>query len=122
MEWDRDDSSSPCEENSDWRFGMRLRFVSVLATIIGLAWSVQCARAGAIRTAGEEIGKGSVAMAQTTADAAGTAAGDVEDAGRTTGAVLKDGAATLGKGLVSAPSAAVHATKAAAGKVWNAVW
>lgn len=101
---------------------MRLRIVSVLATLICLTWSVQCARAGVIRTAGEEIGKGSVAAAQMTADAAGTAAGSVEDAGKATGAALKDGAANFGKGVVSAPGAAVRGTKAAAGKVWKAVW
>jgi hypothetical protein len=101
---------------------MRLRVVSVLAAIIALAWSVQFAQAGAIRYAGKQVQKGSIAVAQKTSDAAGTATGGVEDAGKATGTVLKDGAATFGKDAASAPGVAVRGTKAAASKVWEAVW
>jgi hypothetical protein len=59
---------------------------------------------------------------QKTSDATGTAAGSVDDAGKATGAALKDGAATFGKDVVSAPGAAVRGTKSATSKIWNAVW
>jgi hypothetical protein len=101
---------------------MRLRIVSITAATIALAWSVQCARAGAIRFAGQQVGKGTIAVAQKTADAAGAAAGGVADASQATGTVLKTGTATLGKGATSAPGMAVRGTKAAASKVWKAVW
>jgi len=110
------------QQNSDWRYEMRLRLFSISAAVIALAWSVQYARAGVVRFAGEQVGKGSVAVAQVTADAAGTAAGGVADAGKATGPVLKDGAVALGKGAVSAPVVAVRGTKAAASKIWKAVW
>jgi hypothetical protein len=101
---------------------MRLRLFSILAAIIALAWSVQYARAGVVRFAGEEVGKGSVAVAQATADAAEGAAEGVGDAGKATGPVLKDGAVAVGKGAVSAPVMVVHGTKAAASKIWKIVW
>ena len=101
---------------------MRLAIVSVLAAMIALVWLVPLAQAGAIRYAGKELQKGSVAAVQKTSDASGTAAGSVVDAGKATSAALKDGAATLGKDVVSAPGAAVRGTKAAASKIWNAVW
>jgi hypothetical protein len=101
---------------------MRLRIVSVLANMIVLAWFVPLAQAGAIRYAGKELQKGSVAAVQKTSDATGTAAGSVEDAGKETGTALKDGVATFGKSAVSAPGAAVRGTKSAASKIWNAVW
>jgi hypothetical protein len=119
---DRYDFLSPGRENLDWRFEMRLRMVSVAAAIVALGWSVQCARAGAIRFAGEEVSKGSVAVAQVTADAAGAAAEGIGDAGKATGPVLKDGAVAVEKGAVSAPGVAARGTKAAASKVWKAVW
>ena len=101
---------------------MRLGLVSVLAAIITLVWFVPLAQAGAIRYAGKELQKGSVAAVQKTSDATGIAAGSVEDAGKATSAALKDGAATFGKDVVSAPGAAVRGTKTAASKIWNAVW
>ncbi|HXX22926.1 MAG TPA: hypothetical protein VEO19_07240 [Terriglobia bacterium] len=101
---------------------MRLRIVSVFSAMIALAWSVQFAQAGAIRYAGKQIHKGSVAAIQKTSDAAGTAAGSVEDAGKATGTALKGGAATLRKSTVSAPGNAVRGTKAAASKIMNAIW
>ena len=101
---------------------MRLRIVSVLAAMIALAWFVPLAQAGALRYAAKQIQKGSVAAVQKTSDATGTAAGSVDDAGKATGAALKDGAATFGEDVVSAPGAAVRGTKSAASKIWNAVW
>jgi hypothetical protein len=61
-------------------------------------------------------------MVQKASEATGTAAGGVEDAGKEAGAALKDGAATAGRGAASSPGAAVRGTKAAASKVWRAVW
>lgn len=101
---------------------MRLRLVSISAAIIALAWSVQYARAGVVRFAGEQVGKGSVAVAQVTADAAGAAAEGVADAGKATGPVLKDGAVAVGKGAVSTPGMVVHGTKTAVRKIWKVVW
>jgi len=101
---------------------MPLRVVSVLAAMIALAWFAPLAQAGAIRYAGKELEKGSVAAVQKTSDATGAAAGSVEDAGKATGTALKEGAVSFGKGVVSAPSAAVRGTKSAASKIWNAVW
>jgi hypothetical protein len=101
---------------------MRLRIVSISAAIVALAWSVQSAQAGAIRYAGEKVGKGSIVVAQKTADATGTAAGGVGDAGKATGAALKNSTVALGKGAASAPGMAVQGTKAAARKIWKVVW
>ncbi len=101
---------------------MRQKIVFVLGTAIALMWFVQMAQAGAIRYAGEQVGKGSAAVAQMTADAAGTAAADVQDAGKASGSALKTGATAAGKGVASAPATAVHGTRAAASKVWQAVW
>jgi len=101
---------------------MRLRIVSVLAAMFALAWSVQCTQAGVVRFTGREAKKGSIAVAEKTSNAAGTATGGVEDAGKATGTALKDGAATLGKGTALAPIMAAWGTKAAASKIWKAVW
>ena len=101
---------------------MRFRIVSLLPAVIALAWSVQFAQAGAIRYAGKQLHKGSIAAIQKTSDATGAAAGSVEDAGKATGTALKGGAATLRKGVVSGPGNAVRGTKAAVSRIWNAVW
>ncbi len=101
---------------------MRLRIVSITAATIALACSVQYAQAGAIRFAGEEIGKGTAVVAQKTADVAGTAAGGAAEVGKTTGTVLKDGTVTLAKGAVWGPAKAVQGTKAAVSKLWSLAW
>jgi hypothetical protein len=101
---------------------MRLKVLSVLAALIALAPFVPSARAGAIRYAGRELHKGSIAAVQKTSDATGTAVGSVEDASKATGTALKDGTGTLRKSAVSAPGVAVRETKTAASKIWNAVW
>ena len=101
---------------------MRLRIVSIFAAIIALPALVQSAHAGAIRYAGKELHKGSVAAVQKTSDATGTAVGSVEDAGKATGAALKNGTGVARKDVGSAPGAAVRGTKTAAAKIWKAVW
>ena len=119
---DRNDSLSRCGQKSDWRSRMRLKVVSVLAAIIAVAWAAQFAQAGAIRYAGRELHKGSIAAVQKTSDATGTVAGGVGDVGKATRAALKNGRVTLGKDAASGPGMAVRGTKAAASKVWKAVW
>jgi len=101
---------------------MRLRIVSVLAAVMALAWFVQFAQAGAIRYAGKQIHKGTIAAVQKTSDATDTAAGSIEDASKATGTAIKGGATTLRKSIVSAPGDAVQGTKSAAGRIWRAVW
>jgi hypothetical protein len=90
--------------------------------MMALAWAVQFAHAGAIRYAGKQIHKGTIAAVQKTSDATGTAAGSVEDASKATSTALKAEAATLRKGIVSAPGDAIQGTKAAASRIWKAVW
>jgi hypothetical protein len=101
---------------------MRSKIFSVLAAIIALAWSVQFAHAGAIRYAAKALHQGSIAAVQKTSDAAGTARGGVENAGKATGTALKDGTVALGKDAAAAPPMAVQGTKAAASKIWKSVW
>jgi hypothetical protein len=66
--------------------------------------------------------QGSIAAVQKTSDAAGTASGSVENAGKTARAALKNGTGALRKRAGDAPGMAVQKTKAAASKIWNAVW
>jgi hypothetical protein len=101
---------------------MQARIISLLAAIIALAWSIQSAQAGAIRTAARELHKGSIAAVQKTSEAAGAATGSVANAGKTGRAALKNGTAALRKDAASAPSMAVLGAKSAAGKIWKAVW
>ena len=101
---------------------MRNKVFAVSSVFVALAWVVPSAQAGAIRSAGRVLHKGSIAAAQKTSDATGTAVGSVEDAGKATGTALKEGSVSLRKGVVSAPGVAVRDTKTAASKIWNAVW
>ncbi len=101
---------------------MRFRTSSSLAAMIALAAFVQSAHAGAIRFAGKQLHKGSVAAVQKTSNAKGTAVANVEDTGRATRAALKNGTGVVRTDVVSAPGAAVRETKAAAGRIWKAVW
>jgi hypothetical protein len=101
---------------------MRSRIASLFSATIALACSVQVAKAGAVRYVGKELHKGSIAAVQKTSDAAGTAAGGFQGAGKAAGATLKNGTATLKKDAASGPSMAVRGTKAAASRVWKAVW
>jgi len=101
---------------------MRLKVIAVLGTMIVLAWPVERAHAGAIRYAGKQLHKGSIAAVQKTSDAKETAVGSAEDASRVTRAALKNESGAVRKDVVSAPGAAVRGTKTAAGKIWKAVW
>ncbi len=101
---------------------MRFNVIAVLGAIIALAWSVQSAHAGAIRYASKQLHKGSIVAVQKTSDASGTAAASVEDAGRATRAALKNETGEVRTDVVSAPGAAVRGTKAAASRIWKALW
>jgi len=101
---------------------MRLKVVSVLAALAALGSLAPFAQGGAIRYAGRQLHKGSIAAVQKTSDATGTAKGSVEDAGKATRAALKDGTATFKQDAAAAPGTAVRQTKAAAGKLWAAIW
>jgi len=101
---------------------MRLKVVSVLAALAALAWCAPFAQAGAIRYAGRQLHKGSMTAVQKTSDATEIAKGSMEDAGKATGAALKDGTSTLKKDATAAPSATVRQTKSAARKLWSAIW
>jgi hypothetical protein len=96
-------------------------FVIVLSAFV-LSWGASLAQAGVIRSTSKAIGKGSAAVADTTADAAGAAVGGVQTAGKATGSALKTGTVAVGKGIVAAPSHVAHGTAAAAKKTWKAIW
>ena len=111
------------------RYDMRYKLFALGLSALTLLWFVPPASAGVIREAGKGIGKGSVAVAQTTASAAGTAADGVATVGKETPGAVKTGAAAVGegvtavaKGTANASVAAAHGTAAAAKKVWHAVW
>ena len=108
---------------------MRLKLFALGLCALTLLWFAPPASAGVIREAGKDIGKGSVAVAQTTVSAAGTAADGVATAGKDTPGVVKTGAtgvgkggADVGKGAAAVTRASYHGTTAAAKKVWHAVW
>ena len=101
---------------------MRLKVFAILGASIALAWSVQSAHAGALRFAAKQLHKGSVAAVQKTSDAKGTAVANVEDAGKTARAAVKNGTALVRTDVASAPGAAVRGTQAAASRIWKAVW
>ena len=83
-----------------------------------LTWGAGLAQAGVIRSAAEDVDKGSVAVVKGTPEAAGAAAGGLATAGKATGGAIKTGASSTGKGIVEAPGLAARGTKA----VWKAVW
>ena len=101
---------------------MRFKVIAVLGTLVGLTGSPPSAHAGAIRFAGKQLHKGSIAAVQKTSDAKGTAMADAEDAGRAARAALKNRTQAMRKNTASAPGAAVKETKSAASKIWTALW
>lgn len=101
---------------------MRFKILAVLFGALVLSWAAQDARAGAIRYAGEKIGQGTAAVAQTTADAAQTAGSGVANAGKATGGAIKTGAVAVGNGAKATPGIVARGTAAAAKGVWKAIW
>jgi len=83
-----------------------------------LTWGAGLARAGVIRSAAEDVDKGSVAVVKSTPQAAGAAADGLATAGKATGGAIKTGASSAGKGIVQTPGLVARGTKAA----WKAVW
>jgi hypothetical protein len=101
---------------------MRVKLGVLSLSAFALLWVARPASAGVVRAAGEGIGKGSVAVAQTTANAAQTAAGGVATVGKETPGVVKSGAVGVGKGAAAAPRLAYRGTTTAAKKVWKVIW
>ena len=97
----------------------------ILAAFLGaliLSWAPQDAQAGAIRYAGKQIGRGTVAVAQTTADAAQATGSGVAMAGKATGGVVKTGAAAVGNGTKATPGLVARGTKAVGKGIAKAIW
>jgi hypothetical protein len=101
---------------------MRLKLFTLGLSALALLWFVPSASAGVIREAGKGIGKGSVAVAQTTASAAGTAADRAATVGKETPEAVRSGSTNVAKGAAAATRAGYHGTTAAAKKVWHVVW
>lgn len=101
---------------------MNSRLLTIGLGAMALAFGSSVVYAGALRSTGKEVGKTSEAVARTTADAAGVAAGGVATAGKATGSALKDGAPAVRKGVVAAPGTAVRGTAHAGRAIWKAVW
>jgi len=101
---------------------MRLRIVAFCLSALSLLWATQNAHAGAIRSAGKGLGKGSVLVAHGTADAAGAAAGAAASAGKATGGVVGAGTVGVVKGAAATPGLAWRGTKAGAKRVFKALW
>ena len=101
---------------------MRLKLFAIGLSALTLLWFVPSASAGVIRDAGKYLGKGSVALVQTTASAAETAADGAATVGKDTPGAVKTGSADLGKGAADLTVAAYHGATAAAQKVWHVLW
>lgn len=101
---------------------MRLRILAVLFGALVLSWAVQDAQAGAIRYAGKQIGKGTVAVAQTTADVAGAAGSGVATVGKATGGAAKTGVVAVGSGAKATPGLVARGTKAVGKGIAKAIW
>lgn len=90
---------------------MRKRFLPIFLSLLALAWAAGLAQAGALRTTGKGIAKGTTAVASAAATGGEAVAGGAATAGKTTGSVVKRGAVGVARG-----------TAAAAKGVWKAVW
>ncbi len=101
---------------------MKLRIFTTLMAAVACLWVAQDARAGAIRYTGKQIGKGTVAVVQTTSDAAQAAGGSVASTGKATGGVLKAGAVAVGNGAKAAPDVVAHGASTIAKGLAKALW
>jgi hypothetical protein len=106
---------------------MRLKLFALGISCFALLWAAQPAAAGVMRDTGKAIGKGSVAVADTTASAAGAAAEGVATVGKETPGVVKSGAEGLGKGAVevckgaaAGPRVGYHGATAGVKTWWSA--
>jgi hypothetical protein len=101
---------------------MRLRMSAILVVTAALLWVARDAQAGAIRYTGKQIGKGTIAVAQTTSDAAQAAGGSVATAGKATGGALKTGTVAVGKGAKATPRLVARGTSTVAKGLAKALW
>ncbi len=101
---------------------MRFRILAVFLGALILPWAAQDAQAGALRYAGKQIGKGSVAVAQTTANAAQATGSGVATAGKATGGAVKTSAVAVGSGAKATPGLVARGTKAVGKGIAKAIW
>jgi hypothetical protein len=101
---------------------MRLKLFPILMVAATLLWVARDAHAGAIRYTGKQIGKGTVAVAQTTSDAAQAAGGGAATVGKATGGALKTGAVAVGKGAKATPGLVARGSSVVAKGLAKAVW
>lgn len=101
---------------------MRLKTFAMFVGLVAFLSAAQDARAGAIRYTGQQIRRGTVAVAQTTSDAAQAAGGSVATAGKATGSTAKNGAVAVGKGAKATPGLVARGTSAAAKGLAKAIW
>lgn len=101
---------------------MKSRLLTIGLGAMAFSFGLSVVYAGALRSTGKEVGRTSEVVARTTAGAAGVAAGGVATAGKATGDAIKDGAPSVGKGIVASPGVAVRGTARAGRAIWKAVW
>ena len=101
---------------------MRTRILAALFGALVLSWAAQDAQAGAIRYAGKQIAKGSVVVAQTTADAAQATGSGVATVGKATGGAAKTGVMAVGSGAKATPSLVGRGAKAVGKGIAKAIW
>ena len=105
---------------------MKWKLVAIGLSALVLSWTAGYAHAGAVRYAGKQITKGTVAVAQTTANAAGSAVGTAGNGaatvGKTTGGALQTGASAVAKGAKATPGLAAKGGKALGKKIWKTIW
>ncbi len=100
----------------------RLRILVIVLSVCGLTWLAQDAQAGAIRTAGKGIAKGSTQVASAAASGGQAAASGVAAAGVATGSAVKTGAVGVAKGAKATPVLVGHGAKVAGKKIAKAIW
>ncbi len=101
---------------------MRRKLLATWLSGLALASVVPVAEAGLIRDAGKKIAKGQAVVAAKTKQTANAAADGMVAAGAATGKAVKTGAVDAAQAAKATPVVVGHATKAAAKKVWKAVW
>jgi predicted TIM-barrel enzyme len=101
---------------------MRRKLLATWLSGLALASVVPIAEAGLIRDAGKKIAKGPAVVAAKTKQTANAAADGMTAAGAATGKAVKTGTVDVAHAAKATPGVVGHATKAAAKKVWKAVW
>lgn len=101
---------------------MRIKISVIGLTVFALMWLGQDTQAGAIRTAGKGIAKGSTQVASAAATGGQAAAGGVAAAGVATGSAVKTGAVGVAKGAKATPVLAGHGAKVLGKKIVKTIW